>query len=278
MFPVFSDGILVEIFCMDVDITEMKRSAEEVRQLNVELEARVAARTAELAALNQELEAFSYSMSHDLRAPLRSIDGFGRLLEQDYADRIDDTGKDYILRMRRAAQRLAQLIDDLLDLTRIDRAEIRPEEVDLSALALEIIEELRQGAPQRRVAVSIADGVRARGDSRLLRIALQNLLDNAWKYSGKVEDARIEFGCDASDGRSVCYVRDNGTGFDMAYADKLFTPFQRLHNPRDFEGTGVGLASVARVIKRHGGRIWAESAPGKGATFLFTLSPDSDLP
>ncbi|MBZ0124758.1 MAG: PAS domain S-box protein [Rhodocyclaceae bacterium] len=277
MFPVFSDGILVEIFCMDVDITEMKRSVEEARLLNVMLEARVAARTAELAELNRELEAFSYSVSHDLRAPLRGIDGFGRLLEQDYADRLDDTGRDYILRMRRAAQRLAQLIDDLLDLTRIDRAELRPADIDLSALAEEIVAELRLGAPQRKVDVSIEAGLVAHGDPQLMRIALQNLLDNAWKYSSKVEDAHVRFGCERTSGECVFFVRDNGAGFDMAFADKLFAPFQRLHSPRDFEGTGVGLASVARTIKRHGGRVWAESTVGRGAVFYFTLgsgSPD----
>ncbi len=278
LFPVFSEGAVVEVFFMDVDITDMKHATEEVRQLNIDLEARVAARTAELAALNKELESFSYSVSHDLRAPLRSIEGFGRLLEQDCAAQLDEAGKDYVQRMCRAAQRLASLIDDLLDLTRINRAEIRPEDVDLSALAREITEELRQGAPQRRVAVSVEDGLRARGDPRLLRIALQNLLDNAWKYSSKIENARVDFGCDRSKGQAVFFVRDNGAGFDMAYADKLFAPFQRLHNPREFEGTGVGLASVARVVKRHGGSIWADAAPGKGATFLFTLAADSDHP
>lgn len=275
MLPVFVDNDLVEIFCMEVDITDMKCAAEEVRRLNVDLEARVAARTAELAALNRELEAFSYSVSHDLRAPLRSIDGFGHLLEQDCADRLDDAGKDYVSRMRRAAQRLARLIDDLLDLTRINRARIRPEDVDLSALAREIVDELRQSAPQRNVAVAIEDGLRVHGDPLLLRIALQNLLDNAWKYTAKTDSARVDFGCDLTTGQPAYFVRDNGAGFDIAYADKLFTPFQRLHNPRDFEGTGVGLASVARVVKRHDGRIWADAEPGKGATFWFTLASPS---
>jgi light-regulated signal transduction histidine kinase (bacteriophytochrome) len=271
LFPVLSEGAVVEVFFMDVDITELKRATEEVRQFNVELEARVASRTAELAALNKELEAFSYSVSHDLRAPLRSIEGFGRLLEQDCAAQLDDAGKDYVQRMCRAAQRLASLIDDLLDLTRINRAEIRPEDVDLSVLAREIAEELRQGAPQRRVAVSIEDGLRARGDPRLLRIALQNLLDNAWKYSSKIENARVDFGCDMATGQPVYFVRDNGAGFDMAYAGKLFKPFQRLHDPREFEGTGIGLSIVHRIVTRHEGRIWAKAGKGEGATFFFTL-------
>ncbi|MBZ0133187.1 MAG: PAS domain S-box protein [Rhodocyclaceae bacterium] len=272
MFPVFSEGMVAEIFCMDVDITDLKLANESVRRLNVELEARVAARTAELARLNKELEAFSYSVSHDLRAPLRSIEGFGRLLELDCADLLDATGRDYVSRMCRSAKRLAQLIDDLLDLTRIDRAEIRPVQLDLSTLAGEIVEELRQGAPERRVRIAIAPGLQAQGDPQLLRIALQNLLENAWKYSGRTAESRIEFGCEDSSGERVYYVQDNGAGFDMAYADKLFVPFQRLHSPHEFEGTGVGLASVSRVIKRHHGRIWAEAAPGQGATFFFTLS------
>jgi PAS domain S-box-containing protein len=275
LFPVFSDGVVAEIFCMDVDITDLKRVNESVRRLNVELEARVAARTAELTELNGELEAFSYSVSHDLRAPLRSIEGFGRLLEEDCADRLDAIGRDYVERMCRSARRMAQLIDDLLELTRIDRAEIRPADVDLSALAGEIVDELRQGSPQRRVAVEIAPGLSAHGDPRLLRIALQNLLENAWKYTGRTAGARIEFGCGHASDERVFHVRDNGAGFDMAYAHKLFAPFQRLHSPHEFEGSGVGLASVSRVIKRHRGRIWAESTVGEGATFYFTLAPES---
>ncbi|MCC6657000.1 MAG: PAS domain S-box protein [Rhodocyclaceae bacterium] len=271
MFPVFSEGVVAEIFCMDVDITDLKQANESVRQLNVELEARVAARTAELAELNKELEAFSYSVSHDLRAPLRSIEGFGRLLEQDYAGQLDATGQDYVGRMTRSARRLAQLIDDLLEMTRIDRTEIRPTDVDLTALAGEIVDELRQGATQRQVRVGIDAGLRARGDAQLLRMALQNLIENAWKYSAKTAEARIELGCSDGGGERIYFVRDNGAGFDMAYADKLFAPFQRLHSAQEFEGSGVGLATVARVIKRHNGRIWAEAAPGQGATFYFTL-------
>ncbi len=271
IFPVFSQGIIVEIFCMDVDISELKAAHAALHQLNEELEARVAARTAELAAVNSELEAFTYSVSHDLRAPLRSIEGFGRLLEQDYAGRLDATAQDYIGRMRRSAQRLAQLIDDLLELSRIERAKIQSVDTDLSALAQEIIGELRQGDAQRAVQVDIAQGLRATGDRQLLRVILQNLLENAWKYSSKTADAHIILGRSAENGEEVFYVRDNGAGFDMAQADRLFTPFQRLHGVREFEGSGIGLATVLRAIKRHRGQIWAEAAPGKGATFYFTL-------
>jgi PAS domain S-box-containing protein len=271
LFPVTSGGAVVEVFFMDVDITELKHANASVNRLIVELEARVAERTAELAELNRELEAFSYSVSHDLRAPLRSIEGFGRLLEQDYADRLDAVGLDYIGRMTRSAKRLALLIDDLLELTRIERARIRPADVDLGALADEIVEELRHGAPQRHVEVAIAAGMLARGDSQLLRIALQNLIENAWKYTGRTAGARIAFGCEICAEGPVYHVRDNGAGFDMAYADKLFAPFQRLHNVQEFEGSGVGLATVARVLRRHNGRIWAEASPGQGATFYFTL-------
>ena len=272
MFPMFSGDEVVEIFCMDVDVTELKHATEAARELNVQLEARVTARTVELAELNRELEAFSYSISHDLRAPLRSIQGFGSILDERIGATLDDASRDYLRRMVRAAQRLAQLIDDLLELTRINRAEVHPVEIDLSALAIEILDELRHGAPERVIEVQVQATIKARGDPQLLRLALQNLLDNAWKYSSKVSAARIEFGCRDDQGQRVFYVRDNGAGFDMAYADKLFAPFQRLHNPRDFEGTGVGLASVARVIHRHGGRVWANSEPSKGAEFCFTLA------
>jgi PAS domain S-box-containing protein len=271
MFPVYSEGVIAEIFCMDVDITELKRANESVRRLNVELEERVGARTAELAELNRELEAFSYSVSHDLRAPLRSIEGFGRLLAQEYAGRLDAAGQDYVERMCRGAKRLAQLIDDLLELTRIDRAEIKPVDIDLSALAGEIVEELRHGAPQRLIEIAISPGLTARGDPQLMRVALQNLIENAWKYSGKTDSPRIAFGCSEVDGERVYHVRDNGAGFDMKFANKLFVPFQRLHSVQEFEGSGIGLASVSRVIKRHNGRIWAEGAVGRGATFHFTL-------
>jgi len=271
MFPVFSNGELVEIFSMDVDITALKHATDAAREINIALEARVDERTAELAELNRELESFSYSVSHDLRAPLRSIQGFGSILEERCGKQLTEEGRDYLQRMVRAAQRLAQLIDDLLELTRITRAELAPVNVDLSSMAREIVDELRHGSPERDAEVSIEDGLSVRGDPRLLRVALQNLLDNAWKYSAKAKKTRIEFGKHRDLVETAYYVRDHGAGFDMAYADKLFTPFQRLHNPRDFEGTGIGLATVARVVHRHGGRVWARSEPGKGAEFSFTL-------
>ncbi|MGE5467183.1 MAG: PAS domain S-box protein [Ignavibacteria bacterium] len=249
------------------DITERKRAEAEVRELNAELEARVARRTAELLEANRELESFAYSISHDLRAPLRGIDGFSRLLQEEYGSGLDQQGNEYLTRVRRAAQRLGTLIDDLLELSRVSRQEMRRVSVDLSALAADVVDDLRQGEPERRVAVNIAPHCMADGDPQLLRVLLENLLGNAWKYSRHTEDATIAFG---QDGWGY-FIRDNGAGFDMAYAEKLFRPFQRLHNPSEFEGSGIGLASAARVVRRHGGRIWAESRPGAGAVFRFTL-------
>ena len=227
--------------------------------------------TAELERTNKELEAFSYSVSHDLRAPLRSIDGFSHALLEDYADRFDETGKDYLQRVRAACQRMGQLIDDLLSLSRVIRHELRIESVDLSAIVRSIAAQLSQAEPERRVNVEIADAVEVRGDPGLLRIALENLLSNAWKFTRKTADPRIEFGTMKKDGAQIIFVRDNGAGFDMAYVNKLFGAFQRLHETKDFPGTGIGLATVQRIVHRHGGRVWAEAAVGQGAAFYFVL-------
>ncbi len=226
---------------------------------------------AELLAANTELDAFAYSVSHDLRAPLRSIDGFSQILLEDYSEKLDEAGRESLQRVRAASQRMGTLIDDLLKLARVTRAEIRTEDVDLSGMAREIVADLQRTTPERQVEFEIAPGLKARGDTRLLRVALDNLLRNSWKYTAKQPAPRVEFrSADANGGRTFM-VRDNGAGFDMKYADKLFGVFQRLHSAADFEGTGIGLATVRRIINRHGGRIWAEGAVDQGATFYFTL-------
>ncbi|MHB9022982.1 MAG: PAS domain S-box protein [Armatimonadota bacterium] len=249
------------------DITDRKRAEAEIKRLNDELQHHVE----QLVATNKELEAFSYSVSHDLRAPLRSIDGFSNILMENYPDRLDERGKDYLTRVRTAAQRMARLIDDMLNLSRIGRAEMHWESVDLSEITALVVEDLRQRDPERQVDVEITPGVQVNGDPALLHIVLDNLLGNAWKFTSHRQQARIEFGMTTQDDELVYFVRDNGAGFDMSYADKLFTPFQRLHTEEEFPGTGIGLAIVQRIIARHGGRIWAEGTEGQGATFYFTL-------
>jgi len=250
------------------DITQRRRDEERIQQLNRDLQQR----TVELESINHELEAFSYSVSHDLRAPLRAIDGFSQILLEDHADTLNAEGRDSLQRVRSAAHRMGTLIDDLLNLSRVTRSELRPEEVDLSAIARNIAQELLGQDPERRAEFTIAADLRVLGDPRLLRIALQNLLDNAWKFTCGRPDARIVFDVTQHQGKPAYFVRDSGVGFDMAYAGKLFGAFQRLHDAREFPGTGIGLAIVQRVIHRHGGRVWAESAVGQGATFYFTLS------
>jgi signal transduction histidine kinase len=255
-------------------LAEQTATALELARLFRESEARealLAKQACELEAVNRELETFSYSVAHDLRAPLRGIDGFSQALLEDHGDRLDASGKDALQRVRAASQRMAQLIDDLLKLSRVTRSELHREPVDLSALARTIVADLQKAQPDREVIVVIAEGLAANGDPRLLRAVLENLLANAWKFTAKQPRARIEFGMTRHDGGRAYFVRDDGAGFDMAYADKLFGAFQRLHASSDFPGTGIGLATVQRIVHRHGGRVWAEGAVGRGATFYFTL-------
>lgn len=258
-------GLLVSAAIRDV--SQRKRMEADVQKLNEDLRQRAA----QLEAANKELEAFSYSVSHDLRAPLRSIDGFSHVLLEDYSDQLPDEGRNYLERVRAAAQRMAVLIDDLLNLSRVTRTPLQPKFINLSQMVEEILESLHETYPERKVTCSIMPGLMVEGDPHLLHIVLENLLGNAWKFTAKQEQPRIEFGQKAHAKERTFYVRDNGVGFDMAYADKLFGVFQRLHSITDFPGTGVGLATVQRIIGIHGGRIWAESAEGKGATFYFTL-------
>lgn len=228
-------------------------------------------KTIELVAANEDLESFSYSVSHDLRAPLRSIDGFTAILQEDYADRLDEEGRGHTDRIRRAAQRMSALIDDLLNLSRVSRADIRLVGVDISRIAREVGEALKERAPDRAVDFVVADGMRAVGDPGLVRIVLENLIGNAWKFTSGRFPARIEVGQCSDGGESAWFVRDNGAGFDMAHAERLFRPFQRLHTTEEFPGTGIGLAIVRRVVIKHGGRVWAQSRVGEGTTIYFTL-------
>jgi signal transduction histidine kinase len=225
----------------------------------------------ELAASNKELEAFCYSVSHDLRAPLRSIEGFSKALEDDYAEKLDSQGKDYFHRIRRATSHMSQLINDLLNLSRITRSSLNFKIVDLSAMVEKIVTDLRNQQPERKVELIISREVKAKGDERLLFLALENLVSNAWKFTKKNTDPKIEFGVKSSEGKKVYFLRDNGAGFEMKYVDKLFNAFQRLHDKSEFEGTGIGLTTVQRIIHRHGGSIWAEGEVERGATFCFTL-------
>lgn len=224
-----------------------------------------------LNAANEELQAFSYSVSHDLRAPLRTMKGFVSLLLEEYKNKLDDTGRDYLVRIEKNADQMNRLIEDMLSLSKISRKDMVMQDIDLSTLSIAIIDELKKSQPQRQVEISIQSNIHARGDEQLLKIALTNLLSNAWKYTSKALRPRIELGKLVKDSETVFFVRDNGAGFPMEHINKLFKPFQRLHSDKEFTGTGIGLAIVHQVISRHGGRIWAEGEVGKGATFYFTL-------
>jgi signal transduction histidine kinase/DNA-binding response OmpR family regulator len=252
-------------------VIERQRGEEEIRRLNTELERRVVTRTNELTVANDELDVFRRSISHDLREPLSRIDGLNQVVIEDYGDRIDSTGRQYLSRAREAAQRMGDLVDNLLEHSRTTRVILRREIVDLSETARAVMRDLQKSKPERQVTITIADGVVALGDRLLLRIVLKNLLGNAWKFTGKSAAPTIEFGAATREGEKAFFVRDNGAGFDMAYAGKLFQAFHRLHAASEFEGNGMGLATAQQSVRRHGGRMWAEGAVGRGATFFFTL-------
>lgn len=273
------DGLAADLsFALEAMARDERRRAveDQLRRLSEELERRVQERTQDLRAANADLEAFSYSVSHDLRAPLRAIDGFSRAILSRYADKLDADGRHALERVRAGSERMGVLIDSLLELSRLGRRPLEFGDVDLSALAAEVVEELRAGEPERNVEVLIEPNVSAVGDKELLRVALQNLLGNAFKFTSQQPHARVQFGHTEHAGQAAIFVRDNGVGFDMNYADKLFRPFERLHSESEFSGTGIGLATVHRIIARHSGRVSAQGAIGDGATFYFTLPSDDD--
>ena len=253
-------------------------SQNEVQRMNVDLEARVAERTRQLELANRELESFAYAVSHDLRAPLRSMSGFSQILQDSSPPGLDEKSRHYLQRIHEASQRMSSLIDDLLGLSRISRSEFSARPANLSQIATDAAATVRENHPGRTVRLSIEPDMGSHGDTRLLRIAMENLLDNAWKYTASAHEAQVSVGVDRSGSEPVYFVRDNGVGFDMRYAAKLFAPFQRLHTDAQFPGTGIGLVTVQRILARHGGRIWAEAEPDKGATFYFTLGGISKPP
>ncbi|MBA3499852.1 MAG: PAS domain S-box protein, partial [Deltaproteobacteria bacterium] len=260
-----------ECICYVLDLTERKRAESAVLALNMELELRVEQRTEQLRQLNRELESFSYSVAHDLRAPLRGIAGFAEVLADDYADKFDAEGLDCVAEIRSNASRMAQLIDALLSLSRVNRTDLHPVNVDLGVLAREVADELERLNPRPALELVVGDDLEVVIDPLLARTVVENLVGNAWKFTRDVAAPRIEVGSTREDGAIVVFVRDNGVGFDMKYVEKLFSPFQRLHTSTEFPGTGIGLANIQRIIKRHGGKVWAESADGMGATFFLQL-------
>jgi PAS domain S-box-containing protein len=273
------EGRYIGALAMVADITRRREAEEQVRQLNADLERRIAERTAQLEFSNRELEAFAYSVAHDLRAPLRSISNFSLALAEDCTDRLDALGLDYLQRIRASSQRMSELIDGILALSRVNRTEFVEAEVDLSAQARSIAEQLQRWQPQRTVRFSLQEGLVDQGDAQLLRSVLENLLGNAWKFTRERPVAEIEFGALPEEGnRRVYFVRDNGAGFDMEFQQKLFGVFQRLHTQQEFEGNGVGLATVQRILRRHGGHAWGEGRVDQGATFYFTLHEPAGIP
>jgi signal transduction histidine kinase len=271
-----SDGAVEYIIHSVEDVTELVQSRSRADE-TLGLERIIAQRTAELAAANKELEAFSWSVSHDLRAPLRAIDGFSKALASLLGPEVDDKARHYLSRVREAAKRMGELVDDLLDLSRVARSPIHCERIELSEIASDVLRRLQASQPNRSVDCTIESDLFVTADRRLLTIVLENLLGNAWKFTEKTERARIEVGFVRTRDETAVFVRDNGAGFEPAHARRLFVPFQRLHAAGEYEGTGIGLATVQRIINRHGGRIWADAAPQRGATFFFTLGMDPPL-